>query len=118
MQDGEKWVLEDENDLSNIYLVMLEGDYKNLPCFINLPFPGILGDVNDMAAFAAQMVNKKMKESEINDILADNDNLLNYLNLLSQFINANPGLLNKDYPSGPTEEKVGDISGGLKERGV
>lgn len=40
--------------------------------------------------------------------IENNDKILQYLNLVVEYVNANPGILNTNY-SGPTEEKVGKI---------
>jgi len=67
-----------------------------------------------MKLFKIECVNswlENMKTSNLNttvvqNIVTGNVMLIKYLNLLAQFVNANPGILNKDY-NGPTDEKTG-----------
>jgi hypothetical protein len=49
------------------------------------------------------------KFKEYFDVIEGNDKLLNYLQLLTEYVNANPGILNRDY-NGKTMESEGLIS--------
>ena len=53
------------------------------------------------------IMKKKLKDSFV--VIEDNDKLLNYLQLLTEYVNANPGILNRDY-NGKTMESDGVVS--------
>ncbi len=55
-------------------------------------------------------ITQTHSKKEINDMLTNKaaDNLKTYLNLVSQYVNCNPGILNKNY-SGPSDEQFGNF---------
>lgn len=55
-------------------------------------------------------VKQQFKEKDTAKVIQNNDRLLAYLDLIAQYINANPGILNKSYGGG-SEESAGRYKG-------
>src|SRR5205823_1316578 len=55
--------------------------------------------VEDVDHWIEHYLAKKFPSAEIQKMIKDNDNyyLLSYIDLISQYVNANPGILNKGY---------------------
>jgi len=64
-------------------------------------------------------MTEKFKEKDVQDAIKSNDRLLAYLDLIAQYVNSNPGLLNPGF-GGKTEEMVGKYtpSGYINKLGI
>lgn len=62
--------------------------------------------VQSLDSWINKVLPNYFKTDQIKQNIRENKNLLNYLSLLTQYINANPGILNKNY-QGTTEEAKG-----------
>lgn len=71
-----------------------------------------------------KLANKKFTEDQINNVITDNTNLQTYLNMLVDFVNANPKILNKHMHGvdkiSETDETRGylKLSSYLKDNGI
>lgn len=81
----------------------------------------LLGDINKAETVEHWMnrLSRKLSPEEMKNLKADNGYVLSYLNLVVQFVNSNPGILNKGI-SGKTEESVGKARATkyIKELGI
>ena len=74
-------------------------------------------DINDWKANLRQKKKDGKIDVDVEAICADNDVLLCYLNMLIQFVNKNPGLLNETVTRDPKVAKKNYATRlGLKER--
>lgn len=65
--------------------------------------------VESLAHWIKNFLPTKFPAADIQESIRTNENLLTYLRLLSEYVNSNPGILNKSY-QGTTEEKKGLIT--------
>ena len=66
----------------------------------------MLKKIEDVSHWLEHYARKNYEESIFQKLVYNNGDVLYYLDLLAQFVNANPGILNPDY-DGPTDESCG-----------
>ncbi|AYV78656.1 MAG: hypothetical protein Edafosvirus22_13 [Edafosvirus sp.] len=75
--------------------------------------------VERMRHWLENFMAEKFKDADVQAAIKNNDRLLAYLDLIAQYVNCNPGMLNKGF-SGKTEEMVGKYvpSGYISNLGI